>query len=124
MTETHNCLYEEQIHGQSRIIERLEAELKFKREKLDDLKEDNRRMEEKIDNICESVNKLIRQSDSKDSQLDIRLTKMEQRQDDIEEKRLEDKKESNARTNRLFTAFGLGLTCITIILDLAFHFLG
>lgn len=124
MVETHNCLYEEQIHGQSRVIERLEAELNFKREKLDDLKEDNRRMEEKIDNICESVSKLIRQSDSKDSQLEIRLTAIEQKQKDIEKKRIEEKKENNARINRLLVAFGLGLTCITIVLDLIFHFLG
>ena len=124
MTETHNCLYEEQIHGQSRVIERLEAELNFKREKLDDLKEDNRRMEEKIDSICENVNKLIRQSDSKDSQLEIRLTAIEQKQKDIEKKRIEDKEENNARINRLLVAFGLGLTCITIVLDLIFHFLG
>ena len=124
MAEKHDCIYEEQIQGQSRVIERIEAELMFKKEKLDDLKEDNKRMEEKIDSICDSVNKLIRQSDSKDSQLEIRLTAIEQRQKDIENKRLEDKKESNNRTNRLLVAFGLGLTCITILLDIAFHFLG
>lgn len=124
MAESHNCVFEEQIQGQSRVIERLEAELMFKKEKLDDLKEDNRRMEEKIDSICDNVNKLIRQSDSRDSQLEIRLTAIEQRQMDMEGKRIEDKKESAARTNRLFAAFGLGLTCITILLDLAFHFLG
>ena len=62
MTEnTHSCLHEEQFLGQSRAIEKLNAEMTYKKEKLDDLKEDNRRMEEKIDKLTESVNDLVLQ---------------------------------------------------------------
>jgi uncharacterized coiled-coil protein SlyX len=81
MTE-HSCLHEEQIIGQSRAIERLDAELTYKKERLDDLKEDNRRMEKKIDTMNSSLNKFINKSDTKDSELNTRLTIIETRLDE------------------------------------------
>ena len=62
----HECLHEEQIMGQSRTIERLDAELSYKKQRLDEIKEDNRRMEEKIDDIKEDLNELILKSKSDD----------------------------------------------------------
>lgn len=76
----HECLHEEQIFGQSRTIERLDAELGYKKQRLDEIKEDNRRMEEKIDDIKDCVNKLMLQSKKDDDKLDNRLTKIETRQ--------------------------------------------
>ena len=77
---THECLHEQQILGQSRAIERLDAELTFKKEKLDDLKKDNVRMEEKIDDIKDCVNKLMLKSKTDDDQLNNRLIAIETRQ--------------------------------------------
>lgn len=76
-----NCLHEEQIQGQSRAIERLGAELDYKKERLDDLKEDNKRMEGKLDKMNENLNDFINKSDTKDEQLNARLVKIETRQD-------------------------------------------
>ena len=81
MVNDHTCLHEEQIQSQSRIIERLGAELDYKKEKLDEIKENNRRMEEKIDKMNENLNDFINTSDSKDTKLDLRLTKIETRQE-------------------------------------------
>lgn len=75
------CLHEEQINGQSRAIERLSAELDYKKEKLDEIKENSRRMEEKIDKMNDNINDFINKSDSKDTKLDLRLTKIETRQE-------------------------------------------
>lgn len=75
------CLHEEQINGQSRMIERLTAELDYKKERLDEIKENNRRMETKIDRINENLNGFIQDSDSRDTKLDLRLTKIETRQE-------------------------------------------
>lgn len=76
----HICLHEEQIHGQSRAIERLDAELEYKKERLDELKEDNKRMEEKIDDIKDCVNELILKSKTDDEILDKRILALETRQ--------------------------------------------
>ena len=66
--------------GQSRAIERLDAELSYKKEKLDDLKADNRRMEEKIDEIKEDINELMLKSKTDDDKIENRLTAIETEQ--------------------------------------------
>ena len=81
VAEPHNCIHEEQIQGQSRAIERLDAELDYKKEKLNDLKEDNRRMEEKIDKLSSDINNFITESNTKDNELNNRLIKIETRLD-------------------------------------------
>lgn len=131
MVENHECLHEDMLLGQSRKIERLDAELTYKKERLDELKEDTRRMEKKIedvgksvDDMNESIHKFIRQSDKVDSDIKNRVTKLEQQNEDLLKKIEDDKKESNVRVNRLLVVFGLCLTCITIILDVIFHFIG
>ena len=77
MTDKHICLHEEQFLGQSRAIEKLNAEMNYKKEKLDDLKEDNRRMEEKIDDIKECINELVVKSKTDDDKLEKRFVAME-----------------------------------------------
>ena len=58
-TNTHDCIHEDHFIGQSRAIERLDAELAYKKQRLDELKEDNKRMEKKIDDIKDCVNEII-----------------------------------------------------------------
>ena len=81
MVANHECIHEDQIQGQGRAIERLDAELAYKKERLDDLKEDNRRMEKKLDDLSNDISKFISQSDSKDYALNERLIKIETRQE-------------------------------------------
>lgn len=66
MTE-HICIHEEQFIGQSRAIERISSELNYKKERLDELKEDTQRMEKKIDDIKDCVNEIILASKKDDS---------------------------------------------------------
>jgi len=115
MTPEHKCLHEEQLMGQSRAIERLGAELGYKKERLDDLKEDNRRMEEKIDEINSNLNNFIQQSDSKDSKLNERLVKIETRQDEQEKATKNNREEFNKK-------IGLGgLVLAILMLILTFY---
>ena len=65
----HICIHEEQFIGQSRAIERLDTELGYKKEKLDELKKDNERMDKKLDEIKNCVNKLILASKRDDDKL-------------------------------------------------------
>ena len=80
ITMEHNCIHEEQIQNQSRIIERINAELNYKKERLDELKEDNKRMEEKIDDIKECMDKIVLKSTTDDSKLEKRLVAIETEQ--------------------------------------------
>ena len=70
--------------GQSRAIERVNAELEFKKERLDELKEDNKRMENKIDKLGDKFDKFINKSDTKDTELNNRLIKIETKQEEQE----------------------------------------
>jgi len=101
---THECLHEERILSQSKAIERLDAELIYKKERLDDLKEDNRRMEEKIDEIKNCLNKVVVKSKSDDDKLERRLVAIETEQKVIKE-----------LTNQNRADFNLKLTVITIV---------
>lgn len=111
MTE-HTCIHEEQIQEQSVTIGKLSAEMDYKREKLDDLKEDNRRMEKKIDDLSKDISDFISQSDSKDSALNERLIKIETRQEVQDE-----------ATKKNRDDFKLWLAIITLIFGaLTFYF--
>ena len=93
MAENHACLHEEQIQEQGIAIGKLSAEMAYKKEKLDGLKEANRRMEDKIDALSKNINDFINESDSKDSALNERLIKIETRQqvqDDATKKNRDD----------------------------------
>lgn len=108
--ETYTCLHEDQIQGQSRKIERLEARADFKEKRLDELNEKIDKMDGKLDTIVDTVNDFILQSSQQDNQLEIRLTKVET---DMENQKLE----SQRRT----VWIGIGLTIITILINVYFH---
>ena len=106
----YTCIHEDQIQGQSRKIERLEARADFKDQRLDEINNKMDKMEEKIDDLSDNVNKLILQSTKDDKNLELRLTKIET---DMENQKME----SQRRT----VWIGIGLTIITIIINLYFH---
>lgn len=118
------CLHEEQLQGQSRAIERIDAELSYKKEKLDDLKEDNRRMEEKLDDIKDCLNKMQLQSNKNDSELEVRLKAMETKVDDLDKKVDSNKDDIDKRTNQAYVKVGLIFTAITIIINILPHLFG
>ena len=108
--ESYTCLHEDQIQGQSRKIERLEARADFKEKRLDELNEKIDKMDGKLDTIVDTVNDFILQSSQQDNQLEIRLTKVET---DMENQKME----SQRRT----VWIGIGLTIITILINVYFH---
>ena len=117
MMEHSICIHEEQLQGQSRAIERIDAELTYKKEKLDDLKEDNRRMEEKLDEIKDCLNKMQLKSNKNDSELEVRLKGVETKLDDLEEKVNTNKDDIDKRTNQGYVKIGLIFTAITILIN-------
>lgn len=64
-------------------IAELEAKNSFKEQRINELIKDQRRMEEKIDNISNNVNQLMLQSVKDDNNLNQRITAIEARQDTL-----------------------------------------
>lgn len=117
MATIEHCLHEEQIQGQSRAIERLDAELSYKKEKLDDLKQSNIRMEKKIDDLKDCVNQLVLISKTDDEKLDKRLTKIETRLDTQEKDAKENNKKNRDDVNIKIAIVGVILVIIQIYLN-------
>ena len=67
-------------------------------------------MEQKIDVLNDNVNKLILQSNKDDNELEIRLTKIER-----------DMANQKEESQRRITWIGIGLTVLTIIINLYFN---
>lgn len=131
---SHDCIHEDKILGQSRAIERISAELTYKKERLDELKEDNQRMETKIDDIKDCINQLIVKSNANDSVLETRLIAIETKQADLEqkvddikkdlEKKIEKhEKDNKEETNQKYVRIGLITSGISLLIGLIFHFI-
>ena len=110
MAADYTCLHEDQIQGQSRKIERLEARADFKDKRIDDLYDKIEKMDEKIDALSDSVNKLLLQSTQDDKNLEVRLTKIET---DMQNQKME--------AQRRTVWIGIGLTILTILINVWFH---
>ena len=130
MTKTtenqHNvisCPHHDRILTHSRKIEKLETMSDIKDRKIEELKQDMKELIQKIDTVNDNVNQLILDSKSDDNKLDLRLTAIETKQVDLERQIADNQEEADRRTNRMLTTVGIGITLLTVGLDLLFHFL-
>lgn len=115
--------HEAQIQENSRKISGLETRADYKDKRINELIEDNKRIEAKIDKLTETVNDVIVNSIKDDNDLNNRVialeTKLETQNDAIDkykkeqrEQRDEDRQKANQRLNYV----AIGLTILTIIL--------
>ena len=104
MTEKpHNCIHEDMLLGQSRAIERLDAELEYKKERLDDLKSDNKKMQETLEEIKSDVNKIVLKSKQDDDYLKDIISKQDNRITALE-----------TRNSTLQWVIGIGFTALSV----------
>ena len=122
MVDNHKCLHEERILSQSKAIERLDAELIYKKERLDDLKEDNRRMEEKIDEIKNCLNKVVVKSKTDDDKLERRLVAIETEQRVIKELTDQNRADFNFKLTIVTIIFG-AISLFIALLTFYFNFI-
>lgn len=71
------CIKGDQLQGQSRKIAELEARANYKDERIEQIIQDQKRMEEKIDDLTEAVSQLKYQSLQDDKDIDKRVTSLE-----------------------------------------------
>ena len=115
----HDCKHEEQIQGQSRKIGELEARADYKDKRIDELYNKMDKMDEKIDKLADNVNTLVLQSTRDDNALELRLKAIEtelalQKQASID---------NYNRQSSLLAIVGVGLTIITILVNVYFNML-
>ena len=107
---TGNCCHEDEIQTHSRKIEALEVRADYKEKMIDSLNEKMEKMDKKLDDIVDTVNQIKLESNNDDTNLELRLTKIETEQ--MLQKDL---------TTRRLTLLGLGLTVLTIVLNVVFN---
>ena len=113
----YTCLHEDQIQNQSRKIAELETRADYKDKRIDELYVKIEKMEDKLDTLNKNVNTLILQSNKGDTELELRLKAIEtelelQKQTNIE---------NHNRVSTLLAVVGVGLTIITILINVYFR---
>ena len=117
VNETPCDLHEQQIQDNTREIAELQTEVRFKEKRIDDLYTKIDKMETKLDKVNENVNELLLQSKQGDANLELRLKAIETE--------LAVQKEVTAqnhnRVSSLLAVVGVGLTIITILINVYFN---
>ena len=113
---THDCLHEEQIQNQSRKVAELETRADYKDKRIDELYLKIEKMEDKLDTLNKNVNTLILQSNKGDTELELRLKAIETELELQKQTTLE----NHNRVSTLLAIVGVGLTIITILINVYF----
>lgn len=117
MTVNYECLHEETLQGLSQKTTELEARANFKDKRIDELYVKMEKMENKLDKLNENVNELLLQSKQGDTDLELRLKAIETE--------LALQKQTNTdnhnRVSSLLAVVGVGLTIITILINVYFN---
>ena len=121
--ETTPCVvHEEQIQELARKTAELEAHASFKEQRIMEIIEDNKRIEGKIDNLTDTVNKVMLNSIKDDNSLNQRVLAIETKQqthDDLlkefEEKQRKQREEDRAKTTQYMAVIGTVIGILSFI---------
>ena len=117
------CLqHEEQIQELSRKTAELEAHAGFKEQRISELIEDNKRIEGKIDNLTDTVNKVMLNSIKDDNDLKQRVLTLETKSDtqekllkEYEAKAKKQRDDERARTNQYLSGIGVVIAILSFV---------
>ena len=112
----YNCIHEEQIQNHSRKIAELKTRADYKDKRIDALYSKIEKMEEKIDALNNNVSQLILYSTKGDNDLELRLKAIETELELQKQTQLE----NHNRVSQLLTIIGVGLTILTILINIYF----
>lgn len=127
----YDCMHEELLQDHSLEINNLKNELVYKKEKINELKKDNERMEKKIDEIKDTlngdikdcINRLILKSKEGDTELEARLIAIENENTNLQKQINTLKETQDKNTDRQYTKIALIISAIAIIVSLLTHFI-
>ena len=117
------CLqHEEQIQELARKTAELEAHANFKEQRISELIEDNKRIEGKIDNLTDTVNKVMLNSIRDDNDLKQRVLTLETKSDtqekllkEYEAKAKKQRDDERARTNQYLSGIGVAIAILSFV---------
>lgn len=101
----YECIHEELLQDHNLKLNNLQIELDYKKEKLDDLKTDNEKIQKQLDNIQTSVNKIVIASKTDDNKLKDIINKQDNRITALE-----------SRNNTLNWVIGIGFSGLTCLI--------
>lgn len=130
-TKNYECMHEELLQNHNLQINELQQELGYKKQRIDELKEDNKRMEDKIDEIKDTlngdikdcINKLILKSKEGDTELETRLVKIENENQTLKQEIQTIKETQDKNTDRQYTKIAIIISAIAIIVSIITHFI-
>ena len=117
MAIEYDCIHEELLQTQTKDLERLKTRADYKDKRIDELYVKMEKMEEKLDTMNDNINKLIVKSNKGDTDLELRLKAIEtelalQKQTS---------KDNHDRITSIVALVGVGLTIITILINVYFN---
>ena len=117
MAIEYDCIHEELLQSQTKDLERLKTRADYKDKRIDELYVKMEKMEEKLDTMNDNINKLIVKSNKGDTDLELRLKAIEtelalQKQTS---------KDNHDRVTTIIAFVGVGLTIITILINVYFN---
>ena len=121
-TPKYKCIHEELIQDHSLKITGIEKELNYKKEKLDDLKEQNEKMQNTLEEIRKDINKIMLKSKDGDTELNQRIIKLENENQTLQQEINEIKTTQEKNTDRQYTKIALLISAIAIIVSIITHF--
>ena len=116
MSVNYDCVHESLIQSHSTDIQSLKTRADYKDKRIDELYLKMEKMEEKIDKMNENIQQLILKSNQGDTDLELRLKAIEtelalQKQTQLD---------NHNRVSSLLALVGVGLTIITILINVYF----
>ena len=124
VNETPCTEHEQQIQENSRKIAELETRADYKDLRINELIENNRRIEAKLDGLADTLNNVVVNSIKDDNELKEKVTKLETKietQEDVLEKYKKESKEQRdedrAKTNTRLTYISVGLAILIFALQ-------
>lgn len=117
MSIEYDCIHEELLQTQTKDLERLKTRADYKDKRIDELYVKMEKMESKLDTMNDNINKLIVKSNKGDTDLELRLKA-------IETELALQKQTSTDNHNRITSIValvGVGLTIITILINVYFN---
>ena len=121
-TPNYKCIHEELLQNHSLKITGMEKELNYKKEKLDDLKEQNEKMQDTLEEIRKDINKIMLKSKDGDTELNQRIIKLENENQTLQQEINEIKTTQEKNTDRQYTKIAIIISAIAIIVSIITHF--
>ena len=121
-TPNYQCIHEELLQNHSLEITEMKSELNYKKEKLDDLKKQNEKMQDTLEEIKEDINKIMLKSKDGDTELNQRIIKLENENKTLQQEINEIKNTQEKNTDRQYTKIALLISAIAIIVSIITHF--